>query len=222
MASHTRPRIAAEPRSGSGRKSDLRALRRAGIIPGSVFGHGEPQKIQLSARALADFLRHHAAGGILDLELEGSANPALIREVDRHPVSGEVIHLGLQRVDMTETLRVVIPIHFIGEHDLIERDLVLQRQITEVEVHARADLLPETLEVDVSAAAEGDVIRVADLKLPEGLEVTNDRELPVATITTPSLPADVEAALDAEDAAHAAVHAANAEASEESESREGA
>src|SRR4051812_39901387 len=98
MATHTRPRLVAEPRARTQRKSEVRALRRNGLVPGSIFGHGEPQAITVSARALRDYLHRHAPGAILEVEIEGKTTPALIRELDRHPISGEVIALGFQRV----------------------------------------------------------------------------------------------------------------------------
>src|SRR5579872_2733480 len=105
MANSTRPTLTAEPRTGVGRKSELRALRHAGRVPGSIFGHGEPRNITVSARDVRNYLHHHAAGGILSVRVEEETTPALIREMDRDPLSGDVIHLGFQRVDLAETIR---------------------------------------------------------------------------------------------------------------------
>lgn len=206
MSGTTRPRLTVEPRLISGRKSDIRALRRAGNVPGSLFGHGEPQVFSIPARTLGDFMRQHAQGGLLDLEIGGKVTPALIREVDRHPITGQVIQIGLQRVDMAETLKASITIQFTGEEQLIEQGFVLERQADDLEVQGRADLLPETLIVDVSALTPGDSVRVADLPLPAGVETARDPELTVARVSSPKVAADVAAALDEEEAAHAALH----------------
>jgi large subunit ribosomal protein L25 len=218
MATHPRPLLTAEPREGVRRKSEVKALRRSGQIPASVFGHGDAVPIQLLARDVKDFLRHHAQGGLLDLSLEGTSTPVLIREIDRHPITGEVMTLGLQRVDMKETLKTSVTIQFTGEDELISNGLILQRQMDSVEVHGRADLLPEAIVVDISHLGAGDNVRIGDLPLPEGVEATKDADLPVATISLPSVPADVEAALEAEEAAHEAekaAHATETEADEE-------
>lgn len=207
MPARTRPRLSAVRRERTGRKSDVRRLRSSGQIPGSIFGHGDPDTIALPERALQDFLRHHAAGAILDLDVDGAVTPALIREVDRDPLSGRVIHLGLQRVDLRETVRAVIPLMFTGEDVLVSSDLVPERQMSELEVHGWAELLPEAITVDVSGGQPGHPIRIRDLQLPQGIETSRDPDQVVVNITVPAVPADVAAALDAEEAAHAELEA---------------
>ncbi|MFN3651748.1 MAG: 50S ribosomal protein L25 [Armatimonadota bacterium] len=223
MASQTRPHIAAEPRQPTGRKSDLKRLRRDGYVPGSLFGHGDPRLIQLSERTLSDFLRYHAPGGIVELQVNGESTPALIRELDRDGVTGRVTTIGFQRIDMRETIRSTVPVTFVGEDEVIANHLVLERQMTELEVTGRADLLPTMITVNVAECEAGTAIRIADLGLPEGVEPTKDPDLPVATVNAPSIPADVEAALDAEEAAHAAAEAVTTEEeAEEAEETAGA
>jgi large subunit ribosomal protein L25 len=211
MATNTRPRIPAELRTGPRKKSELKRLRSLGQIPGVIFGHGEPEPIKVQARAMTEFLRHHGAGGMVDLALgDAAAAPALLRGLDRDPLTGRVSHLEFQRVNLSETIKAMVPLTFIGEETLISNDLVLQRQSSEIEVHVRADALPDEIVIDVSTAEAGTTIRIADLKLPAGVEATSDGELPVATISNPSVPADVEAALEAEEAASAELVASHA------------
>jgi large subunit ribosomal protein L25 len=210
----TRPVLVAEPRARSVRKSDVRRLRRAGFVSGSVYGHGEPEIIQIAARTLQDYLRHHTVGALLDLQMVGGTMPALMREVERDPVTGAIIDVGFQRVNLAETVRVSIPLVFTGEDVVIENKLVPQHQMTELEVHARADMLPESITIDLSRAQAGDTIRVGDLQLPPGVEPTKGADVPVVTVTVPSVSADVEAALDAEEAAHATLAAGTAEEGE--------
>jgi large subunit ribosomal protein L25 len=221
MPTHNRPRLAATPRARSERKSDLKALRRSGQVPASLFGHGEPALIQIPARALREYLHRHAAGALLDLEVEGKVSPAMIRELDRHPTSGEIITLGLQRIDMTETIRAAVPFTYTGEAELVERGLMLERQVDELEVHGRADQIPEHITIDLAGVSAGDTIRIADLKLPEGIHADKDADVPVARITSPS-DAPPDAAIEAEDAAHAAEHAAHAAAATDAPAQEAA
>lgn len=203
------------------KKSELRNLRRSGQIPAVLFGHGDPEPIKVQARALNEFLRHHTVGGIVDLALGSTGTmPALIRELDRDPLTGQVTHLGFQRVDLNETIKATVPLVFVGEEALIKNDLVFQRQTSEIEVHARADALPEAITIDVSTMKAGQSIRIGDLQLPDGVEPTADADLPVASVTLPSIPSEVGAALDAEIAAHAAQAAAHATEAEEAEESE--
>jgi large subunit ribosomal protein L25 len=199
-------------------------MRASGQVPAVLFGHGDAQLIQVPQRALNDFLRHHAASGIVDVSLQSGATPALIREIDRDPVNGQVIHLGLQRVDMQETLKASVPIVFTGEDALTAEGLVFQRQLEKIEVHARADDLPESITVDVSQMTAGHSIRLADLSLPAGVETSLSPDQPLASVTMPSIPADVAAALDAEEIAHAELVASHgtADADEEETTEEAA
>jgi large subunit ribosomal protein L25 len=224
MPSQQRARLSAEPRPQGARKSELRAMRREGMVPGSLFGHGDPQMIRLSARALNDYLRHHAPGGLMDLDLQGNTTTAIIRELDRHPVNGQIINVGLQRVDLRETIKASIPVHFTGEAEVIAEGLVLQRQLDEIEVHGRVDLLPEAVEVNLAGAAAGHTVHISDLQFPQGIEPTKPPETVVALVSAPTVAPDVEAALEAEEAAHAALHeqhAAEAEAEGEEPAAEG-
>jgi large subunit ribosomal protein L25 len=204
MPTKTRPRLTAEPRTGVRKKSALRHIRKAGLIPALVYGHGEPQAIQLDAKMVQDYLSHHAPGAILDLHLSGSPTPVLIRELDRHPVNSHLVHLGFQRVDLQEIVRAAVPIVIHGEDVLIENNLVFERQMDELEVHARAELLPESIVVDVAGMEAGQSLRIADLPLPQGVEASKDPDAMVARVTLPTVDAAVAAALDAEEAAHEA------------------
>jgi large subunit ribosomal protein L25 len=210
MAAHTRPRLNASSRQ-AGRKSDLHNLRRNGVIPASLFGHGDPENIQVESKDLSEHLRHHAQGGLLELVLEGKATPALLRELDRNPVTGQVVTLGFQRVNLQETVKASLPIEIVGEDALVAEGLVLNRDLDHLEVHGRADALPESLVLDVSGFGAGHTVRIRDLTLPKGIETSKDPELPVLSVATPHLSADVAAALDAEDAAHDAEKVAHAE-----------
>jgi large subunit ribosomal protein L25 len=184
------------------------------VIPASLFGHGEPQNIQVDGKELSEHLRHHAQGGLLELMLEGKATPALLREFDRNPVTGQVMTLGFQRVNLQETVKASLPIEIVGEDALVAEGLVLNRSLDHLDVHGRADALPESLTVDVSGFSAGHTVRIGDLTLPKGVETSKDADLPVLSIATPHISADVAAALDAEEAAHEAEKAAHAEEAE--------
>src|SRR5579872_2791142 len=100
MAAHQRPRISAAARTTSVRKSQLSALRRSGIIPGSLYGGGDATSIQVPTKTITNYLGHHASGALLDLDLDGTTWPVLLREVDRDAITGAVIHVGFHRVGL--------------------------------------------------------------------------------------------------------------------------
>jgi large subunit ribosomal protein L25 len=209
MATQTRARIPAQVREAAPRKSAVRDLRRQGMVPGSISGHGEPQCIQISARDLQDFLRGHTSGALMDLDLDGKTTTAVIRKMDRDGVTGRVIHLGLQRVDVSETIHSAVPVVFQGEEALIKEQLVLETQLAEVDVHGRADQIPESFPIDLAGRQAGDLIHISDLKLPAGITATKPGDTIIARISSPTVSADVEAALQAEEAAHDALVASH-------------
>lgn len=180
-------------------------------MPGLIYGHGDPQPILLSGRVLKEYLHRHSAGALFDLELDGGTTSVLIKEMQRHHTSGEITHVGLQRVDLAETVHSSVPIRFTGDEEIIKRGLIPQHVLTEIELTGRAELLPEAIHVDLSGHEVGS-IRVGDLTLPEGLTCSKDANEVVAAISLPSVPTEIEAALDAEEAASAAVHDAAGEA----------
>lgn len=222
MPTHARPRIPAETRdqTRTQRKSALKSLRASGQVPATLYGHGEPQMIMVPARALREFLRHHTTSGMVDLSLESQSTPVLLRQIERHPISGEIMHLDFQRVDLGETIKATVPIAFHGADELMRNGLVLQPQVTEVEVQSRADALPEVLVVDVSHAQAGHPIHISDLQLPPGVRVTAETTATIAAVSGPSIPADVAAALNAEEAAHAELVASHGMAEEAEEGEE--
>lgn len=199
MAAHKRARLELEPRESAGSRSAMRALRAGGKVTASIFGHGENQALQVDSRELEQFLRFHNIGSVIDAVIDGKVQPAVIREVERHITRGDVLQFGLQRISMRETLKVTVPVVVHGEADLIDRDLVLERQISDLEVHGRAGNLPEHLEVDVTGMHAGESIRVRDVVLPAGVETGRDPDLPVVSVTHPRAVEEEEPAPDTDE-----------------------
>jgi large subunit ribosomal protein L25 len=178
-----RPELSATPRP-TGRKAILTALRREGKIPAVVYGHGDPAAIALDAREITDFLRRHGASTLIDLTVNGDRTTAMFKQVDHDPVSGHVAHLDLQRVSLSDTITTHVPVAFAGVEEVEREGGVLTYQTSELTVHCRADHLPESIHVDVGSLRPGDLIRVADLTIPEGVQVTQGPDQVVVTCTS--------------------------------------
>jgi large subunit ribosomal protein L25 len=180
-----RPRLAATGRE-LGKKSALTAMRRDGVIPGSLCGKGvSARSIHIPARALGGYLDAHGSGALLDLELAGELIPVVLREVDRNAISSAVVHVTFQRIAVNEMFHASIPVRFEGVDDLIRRGLVLQTQMDAIEVHGQAGLLPEVLTVDVRSYGAGDVIQTGSVSLPEGIQLTKSGAAAIAIVTAP-------------------------------------
>jgi large subunit ribosomal protein L25 len=188
-----------------GRKTDLKQARRDGKVPAVLYGKGiDPRTLQLPAKEVETAIRRHGHGAILELNLGGGENlTAIIKEMQLHPLSGHLSHLGLQNIRMSDTIHTTIPVVLVGGNTTVEdAGGMIEQQLTDLPVTGRADRLPESIPVDISAMAMGDTLRVGDIQLPEGITTATDPDQVVAT-TSVSAAARQEAAEAAEAAAAA-------------------
>ena len=183
MVGTRRPTVSATART-LGTKSKLKQLRASGVIPGSLYGPGaDPVSIQVKASVIVDYLGAHGSGALMDLNLDGLTTPVVLREVDRGTVKGDCIHVSFQRVALGDEYFATIPLYFEGIDNLVLEGLVLQTLQQSLELHGRADLLPERLTVDVSSGAVGDVILAGSIPLPEGVVLTRDAGIAIAIVS---------------------------------------
>jgi large subunit ribosomal protein L25 len=196
-----------EQRTGTG-KSFVRKLRVAGRIPAIYYGRGE-QPISLTVNAKeVETLIHGSAGAnvIVDLLVAGAATAdrkALIREIQRDPVQGNILHLDLQHISLTERITVEVPIELIGiPVGVKDGGGILEHVLREVEVECLPTDIPAHLEADVTMLNIGDSLHVSDLKA-ERVTILTEADRPIATVVPPTIleeaaPAAEEAAAEPE------------------------
>lgn len=163
----------AETRSGSG-KTAARAMRRAGNVPAVVYGHGEPQMISLNHNEVVKHLAHEEVySHILDLTIDGKTEKAILKGVQRHPAKVRVLHLDFLRIDLNDTIKVHVPLHFINEHSGVggKKGGVATHTRTDVEVSCLPAYLPEFIEVDLAHLDIGHSIHLSELKLPANVQI---------------------------------------------------
>ena len=222
--------LTADNRSMQG-KSASRRLRRAGVVPGILYGAGKlPQMVTFKHNSL---LRHidnekfHSA--ILTVKVGDESDQAILRDWQMHPVRHEVMHIDLQRISATEKLHMKIPLHFIGQDVAPGVKLeggIATHLMNELDITCLPKDLPEFLEIDLSGLHLHQSIHLSDIKLPEGVQITSlvhgGDDLAVAAITTIRIEeeAPVAAAAPAEgEAAAAATPAAGGAAPAEGEKK---
>src|ERR1700694_4267261 len=190
MATHT-IELQAEPRDVFGKH--VRRLRRQGIVPANIYGHGNPRPIQAPARALEHMLVHGGRTGIVTIALSGGAETALLKEIQRDPRSGQILHIEFQAVSMEESVTSTVPVRFVGESVAVTKlGGVMPPPRTELRVTARAVDLPEAIEVDVSAITEmHGAIHVSDLPETDIYKVLDPPEEVLAMVQPPRV-AEVE------------------------------
>ncbi len=179
-------KLKAEYRQGTG-KSVTRKLRAQGKIPAILYGAGEENRLLvLDAHDTDVFLKHQAGESpVVSLEIDGETVDVIIKEVQRDPVFGKLLHVDFQILHKGEKVIVEVPVVVKGEAVGIKKGGVLEQVIREVEVRAIPSKLPRAIEVDVSHLDIGDAIHVRDLKVEEGVEILEDPEQTVVTILAP-------------------------------------
>lgn len=170
-------------------KGYLNQMLREEWIPGIVYGQKEtPLPVFLHRRDLYKKMSSYGARGIFTLDIEGSEKPvmALVREVQKQPLSGHIIHIDFLTINMSEKISSKVGIHLEGEEELIKKGNLLQVGIIEVEVTCLPKDLPELFTIDVSAFNLGDRVILGDLTLPEGVELNEAKETVICSVIAPS------------------------------------
>lgn len=181
-------KLEAQPRSILGKK--VKDLRRQGLVPANVYGrHLESTPVQLAERSVALQLQRASGSSLFTLEVDGSPRTVLVKQLQRHPTTGRVLHVDFYQVAMTEKLRATVPLHFVGEAPAVRQSGgTLLHSVTSVEVESLPADLPSSIEVDVSGLeTTADTITVADLRLPSGVTVLSDPAGVVATVVPPAV-----------------------------------
>ena len=191
-------------------KGAARRVRREGLIPAVLYGHGtEPRHVTLPGHEVFLIVRH-SRNALLEVEIDGGSELALVKDVQVNPVIRQIEHMDLVLVRRGEKVTVNVPISVVGEPFA---GTVASVELFELEVLAPAISIPEAIEVSVEGAEDGTIIRVGDLKLPEDVTTEIDPESPVVVVSTPTQTAedvaDEEAAETEGDAAPAEEAAAS-------------
>jgi large subunit ribosomal protein L25 len=187
------------PRESSNSRA-TRRLRREGRVPGVLYGRGaDPLCFSVDARELRHAL--HAAGAVLELSGDGeSATAAVLKDAQRHPVRGEVLHIDLFRVDLNKPIHAPVAVHLVGNEDApgVKEGGVLEHVTREVTVEALPNDIPEGLDFDVSAMQINDTVTLAELTAPAGVTILDDPETTLATLSPPRVEEEPEEEVETE------------------------
>ena len=166
-----------------------RKLRQAGSIPAIIYGHGrDPQSLSLEAREVERLLSTiSAASTVIELTVDGAMARTLIREVQRHPVRRNILHIDFQQLVAGEKVTVSIRIRFTGTADGVRNSGgILAETMHELSIRCDPSQIPDHLEVDVTPLTIGHSIHVRDVKLPEGVQALDDPGATVCVCTVPA------------------------------------
>ncbi len=220
----TEVQLAARMRTETG-SAECRRLRRSGSVPATVYGRGQDARsVSVGARDLSRALHTEAGMNVLvNLEIEGGDTElVLVREPQRHPYRDDMVHVDFLLVSRTEKVAADVPIQVTGEAKGVrESEGLLEQAMYQLTVEALPQRIPAAIEVDVTDLDVGDVLTVAELRVPEDVDVIGDPEAPVVTILTAApVVEEVAEAAEGEEAAEGAEGGAAA-AGDAGESAEG-
>ena len=163
--------------------SASRRLRRAGNVPGIVYGSGAPAQIEVDHNEIFHALRNEAFhASVLTMVLDGTNQSVILKDTQWHPYKQQVLHLDFQRVDATHKIHVKVPLHFINADVApgvkLEGGMV-SHPMTELDLECLPGDLPEFIEVDLKDLKSGASIHVSALNLPKGVKALTHGEDPV-------------------------------------------
>lgn len=178
--------LAARPRVGSG-KSEAKALRRDGRVPAIAYGADlDPTPISVDALELYHALHTDAgANAILRVEFDGESHLALAREIQRHPVRRNVLHVDFVTVSRNVKVTVDVPVHLEGHAPGVDEGGITDQTLHTLQVEVLPLEVPDSINLDISDLGVGDVKRVCDVRVPEGVTILDDPETAVVSVVVP-------------------------------------
>ena len=188
--------LSVKVRQDVGKGASRRQRRLADEIPGIVYGgtRRPPVMISIPHKDIAKALENEAFySHVVTLDIEGTEQPAILKDLQRHPAKARILHVDFLRVNPKRALTVNVPLHFVNEDSCVgvkEQGGIIAHTMTELEVTCLPADLPEYLEVDMAALEIGQSLHISDIKLPQGVESValshgEDHDLPIAAINKP-------------------------------------
>ena len=181
-------RLEAQKREASG-KGAARGMRRAGNLPGVLYGRkNEVIPIQINARGFRDFLQNYGENAFINLEIadHGTEN-VMVKDIQRDPVSNQLLHTDLLRISMDEPITSSVSITLVGSAPGIQEGGILEFPHRQLAVHCLPTVLPEDIEVDISELEIDDRLSVEDISLPEEIEVLDDPNTRIVAVVPPRI-----------------------------------
>ncbi|MBI4691675.1 MAG: 50S ribosomal protein L25 [Nitrospirae bacterium] len=169
-------------------KGIARTLRRQGIIPAVIYREGGSLPISISTKALTEFI-HTTAGEhtVVNLKFPGGENKlAILKEYQRDPLKGEILHTDFFEISLTEKVSVNVRVMVMGESIGVKRDGgILQHLLREVEIECLPDKIPGHFEIDISKLEIGQAIHVKDIHVGEGIKVLTNPDEVILNVIAP-------------------------------------
>ena len=184
--------LTAELREDVGKGASRRLRRLGNKVPAIIYGaEADPQNLTLAVNELTKAMEQETFySQILDVMVEGKAQQAVVRDLQRAPASGKVLHIDFMRISANKEIQVSVPLHFVNEENCVGVKIgggSITHSLTEVEISCLPANLPEYIEVNMEEIEVGSSVHLSDLVLPDGVVIValtygEDRDIPVASV----------------------------------------
>lgn len=192
-------KLEAAPRELGGTR-EARRLRRDGKLPGIVYGHKEePLPIAVDAHALGLLLEHGAH--LVELQLNGNAQPVLIKDVQFAHLGTDAVHVDFVRVARDERVTVMVPLDLRGTPAGVNEGGLLEHDMVDIEIECLATEIPDSIRVNVSELRLGESLHVREVELPAGIKAVSSPDAIVCTVRAKKAEAEAVAEEEEEGAA---------------------
>ena len=174
-------------RDGKG-KNKVDKMRRDSMVPGVVYGNNkEPRNVTVIEKELVKIIEEAGTSNIIDVDLDGDSFKVLFKEIQNHPFKNKVLHFDMFEVNMTEKIRVSIPVVLEGRDEIRVQPSILFQHLDEVEIEVLPGDLPSDAIVNVVEMQIGDTYTVADLDIAKNdkIEILTEMDTAVATLSEP-------------------------------------
>lgn len=182
--------IQVEPREPA-TKQKARRLRREGSVPGVLYGPKvEPVPMQLNKKEFLSKVAGLEGSHLVRIKSDSpllADKVALVKDMQFHPVTGEILHADFYEVDLTATIQVSVPLHFVGKAVGVVRGGILQPVVREIEVECLPLDIPEYFNVDVTQLDIGDAIHIEELAMPAGVTAVYESNFTLVTVVPPTV-----------------------------------
>ena len=165
-----------------------RKLRQSGQVPAIIYGHSrQPQSLAIDTRELEKLLsKISAESTVIELSMGGTLARTLIREIQRHPFKRQILHVDFQELVAGEKVTVRIPLVLVGIPEGVRQDGgILDQTMRELEVEVDPANIPNHVDIEVTSLRIGDSVHVRDIKLPEGVEPTDEGDATICVVSAP-------------------------------------
>lgn len=158
-------------------------VRSHGHIPGVVYGHNvDTRAVEIDKKEMDTILRKYGTNIFLSLDLAGKTSTVLIKEIQRHPITHEIIHVDFQEISYEEPIHTTVPIILRGREKVESKNNVVQQQLRELHISCLPQYVPDSIELDISMLTPNHPLRIADVEFGQEFTILNEPKEVIASL----------------------------------------